>query len=300
MTKRSFYPFGILFLSSIFFLLLLSQCNILGKNLNNADLSGFKTNNQAHIDSMLRSASRQAALGFADSAQLISQNLIKGLKGAMDTLNPDFRKLEQTIATLGRMSRHQLDSLGQTLEARLNGLKANIQDEELKKFLIGLIEESTGTLKKQTRSALSDMIQKALDDFDAETAKEKVQLIVRGALDDSTQMMARALVREALQPTVDTILNRVEKLVRKDLPFIQRQAQQLLIALGLVAMAIIGWFWYQRRRYARLVSLLTYQIDKIPSQELYDELTKRIRSEAQRSELEPLLRQTLQDQGINT
>jgi hypothetical protein len=92
----------------------------------------------------------------------------------------------------------------------------------------------------------------------------------------------------------------VEKLVRKDVPFIQRQAQQLLIALGLVAMAIIGWFWYQRRRYARLVSLLTYQIDKIPSQELYDELTKRIRSEAQRSELEPLLRQTLQDQGINT
>ncbi len=280
-------------------LFLFSQCNILGKNLNNADLARFKASNQIYLDSMARSASQQAAMGFADSARLISQNLIIGLKGVMDTLDPDFKKLEYRIAALGKMSRIQLDSLGQTLEARLDGLKDNVKDEELKKFLISIIEESTGSLKKQTKSMLSDMIQKALDDFDAETAREKVQLIVRGALDDSTQVLAQELVHSALQPTVDSIMGRIEKLVRKDVPFVQRQAQQLLIALGLVAIAIIGWFWYQRRRYARLVGLLTYQIDKIPSQELYDELTKRIRNEAQQAELEPLLRQTLKEQGIN-
>lgn len=288
---------GILFAFSLLFTL--SQCHILGKNLNNADLSRFKAANQVHLDSMARSASRQAALGFADSAQLISQNLIIGLKGVMDTLDPDFKKLERRIADLGGMSRKQLDSLGHTLELRLNGLKNNIQDDELKKYLIGMIEESTGSLKKQTKTMLSDMIQKALNDFDAETAREKVQLIIRGALDDSTQVLAQELVHSALQPTVDSIMGRIEKLVRKDVPFVQRKAQQILIVLGLIAMAIIGWFWYQRRRYARLVGLLTYQIDKIPSQELYDELTKRIRSEAQQAELEPLLRQTLKEQGIN-
>lgn len=286
-------------ISGIALLFLCTQCNILGKNLQNADLSGFKANNQAYIDSMIRSAGREAALGFSDSAQLISRNLILGLKGAMDTLDPDFKKMERKIAELGQMSRTQLDSLGEVLERRLGGLKADIQDEELKKFLIGLIEESTGSLKMQTKSLLSDMIQQALDDFDAQTAREKVQLIVRGAMDDSTRLLARELVHGALQPTVDTIMQRIEKLVQKEVPFVQRKAQQLLVALGLVSMAIIGWIWYQRRRYARLVSLLTYQIDKIPSQELYDELTKRIRNEAQRTELEPLLRQTLKEQGIN-
>ncbi|MBK6995985.1 MAG: hypothetical protein IPH31_14075 [Lewinellaceae bacterium] len=39
--------------------------------------------------------------------------------------------------------------------------------------------------------------------------------------------------------------------------------------------------------------MLTYEIDKIPSQTLYDELTKRIRNEAQKNELEPLLRDVL-------
>jgi len=64
--------------------------------------------------------------------------------------------------------------------------------------------------------------------------------------------------------------------------------------------AIIGWVWYQRRRYAKLVRVLTYEIDKIPSQTLYDELTKRIRNEAQKNELEPLLRKSLKETGLNT
>ncbi len=297
--NHSFSSFLAGIVGGAFLLFMFTQCNILGKNLDRADLSGFQTKNQPYIDSMIRSAGREVALGFSDSAQLISRNLILGLKGAMDTLDPDFKKMERKIAELGQMSRSQLDSLGQVLERRLSSLKADIQDEELKKYLIGMIEESTGSLKKQTKSLLSDMIQKALDDFDAQTAREKVQLIVRGALDDSTRLMARELVHGALQPTVDTIMERIEKLVHKDVPFVQRKAQQLLIAIGLVSMAIIGWIWYQRRRYARLVSLLTYQIDKIPSQELYDELTRRIRNEAQRTELEPLLRQTLKEQGIN-
>ena len=280
-------------------LLFNTGCNILKNNLDNADLTKFRAKNQAQIDSLLRSASRSATLGIADTAKLISQNLLIGLKGSMDTLDPDFQKLKLKIEELGNLSQSQLDSLGKKLEARLNGLKANIKDEELKKFLISMIEESTGKLKTQTKTILSDMMQDALDSFDAETAKQKLQLIVRGVLDDSTKIQAERLVNGALQPTVDTILARIEKIVHKDVPFIQRQAKNLLFALAALAAAIIGWVWYQRRRYAKLVSVLTYNIDKIPSQELYDELTKRIREDAQKTELEPLLRKTLKEQGIN-
>ncbi len=281
-------------------LLLLAGCNLLKTNVDNVELSKFRIKNQAQLDSLLRSVTRSAALGFADTAQLISRNLLIGLKGSMDTLDPDFQKLKLKIEELGNLSDAQLAKLGNQLEMRVKNLKADIKDEDLKKFLISVIEESTGTLKKQTKTMLSDMIQNALNNFDAETAKEKVQIILNGALGDSTKIKAQELVSSALQPTMDSLFKRIEKIVHKDVPFVERQAKKLLLALAALAAGIIGWIWYQRRRYARLVSILTYQIDKIPSKELYDELTKRIRNQTQKEELEPLLRETLKEQGINT
>ncbi|MFN0216876.1 MAG: hypothetical protein ACKVT2_21680 [Saprospiraceae bacterium] len=296
--KMKFNLLGTLLLLGLF--LLTTGCHLLKKNVDNVELSKFRVNNQTHIDSLVRYAARSAALGIADTAQLITKNLILGLKGSMDTLDPDFQKLKLKIEELGSLSEAQLAKLGNQLELRVKNLKDDIKDEELKKFLISIIEESTGKLKAQTRTMLSDMIQNALNSFDAETAKEKLQVIISGALGDSTKIKAQELVSGALRPTVDTILARIEKIVRKDVPFVQRQANKLLVALAALSAAIIGWVWYQRRRYAKLVSVLTYEIDKIPSQTLYDELTKRIRNEAQKNELEPLLRQVLKDQGVNS
>ena len=295
--KQCIKNFGLLLLATLF--LSSIGCNLLKTNVDRVDLSKFRAKNQAQLDSLLRSASRSAALGLADTAQLITKNLLIGLKGSMDTLDPDFQKLKLKIEELGNLSQAQLDALGAKLETRLNGLKKNLKDEELAKFFTDIIEESTGKLKKQTKTMLSDMINEALKSFDAETANEKLQIILHGALGDSTRIKAQLLVNQALQPTVDSILSRVEKIVHRDVPFIQRQAKNLLLALAALAAAIIGWVWYQRRRYARLVSLLTYQIDKIPSQDLYDELTKRIRNEAQKEQLEPLLREVLKEQGVN-
>lgn len=295
--KQSLNSIGLLLLAIL--CLASVGCNLLKTNVDRVDLSKFRAKNQAQLDSLLRSASRSAALGLADTAQLITRNLLIGLKGSMDTLDPDFQKLKLKIEELGNLSQAQLDALGVKLETRLNGLKKNLKDEELAKFFTDIIEESTGKLKKQTKTMLSDMINEALKSFDAETANEKLQIILHGALGDSTRIKAQLLVNQALQPTVDSILSRVEKIVHKDVPFIQRQAKNLLLALAALAAAIIGWVWYQRRRYARLVSLLTYQIDKIPSQDLYDELTKRIRNEAQKEQLEPLLREVLKEQGVN-
>lgn len=295
--KQCIKSFGLLLLATLF--LSSIGCNLLKTNVDRVDLSKFRAKNQAQLDSLLRSASRSAALGLADTAQLITKNLLIGLKGSMDTLDPDFQKLKLKIEELGNLSQAQLDALGAKLETRLNGLKKNLKDEELAKFFTDIIEESTGKLKKQTKTMLSDMINEALKSFDAETANEKLQIILHGALGDSTRIKAQLLVNQALQPTVDSILSRVEKIVHRDVPFIQRQAKNLLLALAALAAAIIGWVWYQRRRYARLVSLLTYQIDKIPSQDLYDELTKRIRNEAQKEQLEPLLREVLKEQGVN-
>ena len=296
--KMIFQPLGLLLVVCL--LLQALSCNILNQNLGKADLTKFRKNNQTQIDSLLRSAGMHTVLGASDTVAYLTkraaQGLKEGLKGLSDTLDPEVKKI---IERIGNLSATQLDSLGERLESRLRSLKGEIKDEDLKKFLLDMVEEATGKMKKQTRTALSDMIQNALDSFDAETARDKLQIILTGALGDSTKIKAQELVNGALQPTMDSLFKRIEKIVHKDVPFVEKQARKLLLALAALSAAIIGWVWYQRRRYAKLVSLLTYEIDKIPSQTLYDELTKRIRNEAQKNELEPLLRETLKEQGIN-
>jgi hypothetical protein len=298
-SKMNIKSLGILFLFTA--VLFATGCNILSNNLKNVDLSEFRSKNQTHLDSLLRSMGMNATLGVSDTVRFLANNasngLLQGLKGFSDTLDPDVKKV---VDRLGSLTEKELDSIMLRAKVHLRDLKGEIKDKELADFLLKIVEDATGKLKKQTRSALSDMIQKALNDFDAETANEKLQIILQGALGDSTKVKAQELVSGALQPTVDSIMKRIEKIVHKDVPFVQKQAKNLLFALAALAALIIGWVWYQRRRYARLVSILTYQIDKIPSQELYDELTKRIRNETQKEALEPLLRETLKESGINT
>lgn len=280
-------------------LVYLSACGVLKKEVDRVDVDALLRRTQPELDSLAIQAGRSATIGASEKAYLISQNLIQGLKGVTDTLDPDIRKIMRTIDSLGNLTDAQLVQLGETLETRLNRLKDSIKDEDLKKFLIGAIEEMTGKLRKETRYLLSDMIQASLDSLGTASSKEKIRLIIRDILGDSTQRQAQLLIQGALQPTIDTILRGVDRIVNKDVPFVQKQASKLLILLALLAAGIIGFVWYQRTKYAKLVSLLTYEIDKIPSQATYDELTHKIKNEAQKTGLEPLLRETLKEQGIN-
>ena len=280
--------------------LLISACGTLRNEVDKIDIKKFLQKTQPELDSLAYSAGQYATLGATDKAHLLSKSLIQGLKGAADTLDPDIRKIMRTIDSLGNLTDAQLNQLGQTLEIRLDRLKSSIKDEDLKRFLIGMIEEATGKLRKETKYLLSDMIQASLDSLGTASSKEKIRLIINDLLGDSTQRQAQILIQGALQPTIDTILRGVDRIVNKDVPFVQKQASKLLILLAMLAAGIIGFVWYQRTRYAKLVSLLTYQIDKIPSQTTYDELTHKIQNEAQKTGLEPLLRDSLKEQGINT
>ena len=290
-------------LSALFFALALAgiaSCGMLKNEVDRVDVKSLLLKTRPEIDSIAYYAGQNATMGAGSKAHVISQSLLQGLKGAADTLDPDIQKIMRTIDSLGNLTDAQLVQLGQTLENRLDRLKNSIKDEDLKKFLIGTIEEMTGRLRKDTRYLLSDMIQASLDSLGSASSKEKIRSIIDNLLGEQTQQQAQVLIQGALQPTIDTILRGVDKIVHRDVPFVQKQASKLLTLLALLAAGIIAFVWYQRIKYARLVGLLTYQIDKIPSQTLYDELTKRIKADAQKSGLEPLLRETLKEQGINT
>ncbi len=282
-------------------ILVLASCSTMLKDqVDKIDVDAFLQKSKTGIDSLSISAGRYATVGASEKAQLFSKSLIQGLKGSVDTLDPDIQKIMRTIDSIGNLSDAQLNKLGENLEARIARLKDSIKDEELARFLLKTLESVTGKLRDDTKNLLSDMIQTSLDSLGAASSKDKIRAIIDDLLGEDTKKQASALVQGALQPTMDTLLARIDKIVHKDVPFVQRQANKLLTLLALLSAGIIGFVWYQRRKYARLVALLTYQIDKLPSKEHYDELTKRIKNEAQKTGLEPLLRETLKEQGINT
>ena len=274
---------------------LLFSCN-LEKSLN---LSKVLTDAQPAVDSLAKGAGRNAGEGLEESVKGITQQFLSGLKGATDTLNPDIIRIEKVLDSIGSLSALQLVKLGDTLNIQIARVKGQIDSKKIQKFLVSTLEQLTGKLSKGTKNLLSNMIQTTLDSLNTKASQQKISMIVAGLLNDSAKARVQAFVSGALQPTIDSITNKVDHIVHKDLPFVQREASLLLWSLGILAAAIIGFVWYQRRRYARLSEILTYQINKIPMQGAYDDLTQHISAQTQSENLEQLLRATLKKQGIN-
>jgi hypothetical protein len=272
--------------------LLLTSCS-LSKSLDKTLASA-----RPGVDTLTRDAGRNLAGGFSDSAALLAQRLISGLKGAADTLDPDIRKLYHVIDSIGSLSSDQLVKLGNTLDSQLVKLKGQIDTKKLQQILTSTLEQLTGTLNRQTKNLLANAIQQALSSLKTDSSKRKIDTLVANILSDTTRARLAAFLNGALTPTIDTILAHTHTAVKEDLPFVKQQAVWLLCAVGAIAAALIGWVGYQRRRYARLVEIMTYHIDKLSNQGAYDELTHNIQQSTQAENLEPLLRETLQRQGL--
>ena len=288
---------------------LLVGCNLLDTMVNRAVIRnlGKGTKSKAVIDSAVEDMAQHAVIGANRETAGISRALVQGLKGSVDTLDPDIRKamkrIDGIIDSVGYLSNAQVALIFQTVSDRIEHIKGQVKDEQLKKFFMDAIASTvartTHQIDVQGRSIVANMLMKTLDELNTDSARRKIAAIRDSLLNDATNARIQRTVLTAVEPTLDTLTNRIDRIVNKNIPMVQRYAYQWLIALGLVAAAIIGWVWYQRRRYLRIVKLMTLQIDKIPDKQTYDDLVGRIRHNAQAESLEPLLRDVLQDQGIN-
>jgi hypothetical protein len=266
----------------------LSSCNLLKNMVDRVDLKKALATTSPSVDTLAARAGRNLTSGA-----------VSGLKGFADTLDPDVQRLKQIIDSLGHLTDLQLRNLGITLDSDLIRLKNEIKDSTLKNFLDNLLTGLEKNLNKNTKYLLSNMLQAALDSLSSTSSKQKISSLVTSLLNDSARMAAQKFVSAALQPALDSLAFTVNHVVHEELPFIKNQAYWLLAGVAVLAAALIGWVWFQRRRYARLLEILTQHIDSIPSPDLYDRLTKDIQAHARNENLEPLLRATLKKQGIN-
>lgn len=81
----------------------------------------------------------------------------------------------------------------------------------------------------------------------------------------------------------------------RGLSFAQSNINQILLLIGLLSTAIIGFFKYQKDKYNNLVRNLTLEIENMGDSEARKQLKKNIRTKTTAAKLEPLLRGILID-----
>lgn len=113
------------------------------------------------------------------------------------------------------------------------------------------------------------------------------------------------LLGERTRLAVDSLLvsagDRIRQVTREEESFLTRNITEILWTAGgiLALLLVLGGFVFRKNRdYRRMLDLLTSEIDAMPDQEKYDELTGRIHREAVRAGVEPKLRDFLEARGM--
>ena len=246
------------------------------------------------LDTLGRRLSANMLMGLSDSSKKALDNILNNVNGALDKLklDPQIKKLLSAISTMGDTTSLQITKLGNNIHWQIGRMQGDVND---------VIDKLSSALDKDAAKLVNDIIQSALNAATSTASKAKIDSIISNALDKNTDSKAQRLVTSALQPTIDSLAIKIDSIVHKDVSFVQKRAVLLLIALGIVSIAIIAFVWYEKSKYARLVKILTYQIDKMPTENVgaYDDLTHKIQAHAQNEDQEPLLSKVLKVQGIN-
>ena len=165
-------------------------------------------------------------------------------------------------------------------------------------------EATTGSLSRIREELLGDKTAEALQVLMAKTlagiASDSSAAALREQLIGSkTNIAITAIVDSAMMAVARRFNSEISPALNKDIGFLQKNAKELLLFLALLAIGIIAFVWYQRRRYLKMTTLISSQIYEMQNQESYDELTKRIKSKAIELGLEPQLRKLLKENGLS-
>lgn len=195
--------------------------------------------------------------------------------GLTDTLEVVLNKLAVNLTT----------NLTDTVLSQLNSEQTTKQLQAFKASLLD--DETTALVSKSLQQIIVDLpLQSIADQMRNDLLGEDTKLALAGMVDTSMSIVVSRLDSD-ISPVIDVKLD-----------FIQRYAKELLLVIGLLALGIIAFVWWQRRKYHKLVGLLAGKIDEIPDQHVYDRLTTDIRSRAVEEGLEPTLKDVLNEYGL--
>ncbi|HEY0042347.1 MAG TPA: hypothetical protein VGB71_16860 [Flavisolibacter sp.] len=257
--------------------------------------------------------------GVSQNAEAIARNLMTGInKGLSDSSFKQnlYGLIDSLVATAGNSANRSAKNIIDTLTSeKLALFTARLVEEatgeKLKTNLANLREELIGaTTTDRIKFLVSTAVASALnDETNARVAKLRDELLgdatnyqlsrLRDSLlGDRTALAVKTILDSALRSTSNFLQNDLRKGIDSNASIIQKYAVRWLLLLGAIAAVIIFLVWRSKQKYAKTVTVLTSQINSIPNQQLYDELTYRIKEKAVETGVEPTLRKVLQENGL--
>jgi len=267
----------------LFGLFLINGCSVwkgVGSNLGDGLMESFENR-----DSLLSSMGGNITKGARDS--IINDKTKQNINNLVDSIivnlstaaNYNFSVLIDSV--LGEVLQARLRQIGGTLNTQVADIRNELLGENTDSKIAALREELIGVNAKNNIADLRD---------------ELIGLKTKNMLDSLIYSASNALILK-----YNEIQPRLSKDIRSETGFIQQNASTLLwSAGGVIALliAIVGYIIIKGNKIKKISELLTLQINRIPDQKDYDEVTKKIKAKAQEESLEPELRKILDKQGI--
>ncbi|MES2881474.1 MAG: hypothetical protein V4676_04945 [Bacteroidota bacterium] len=262
--------------------------NDLGSGLNNNTEAIGKNLITGVQKGLSDSAFRQRMYQFADSlvgSAGLSAN--KGLKAIMDTLLSE-KWIVFTRAVVEEATGKKLNDNIVLLRNNLLGAETNARIKTI------VATAMNGVLNEETELRIARL----REQLTGAPLTSNLMILRDSLVGQKTKAAIASIVDSAMTTFAYRLKNDVKDAVDDNASFIEKYAGRLLLLLGGIAAVIIFLVWRIKQKYLRMATVLTAQINTIPNQQAYNELTARIKEKAMDAGLEPTLRKMLDQNGL--
>ena len=290
---------AILYFLFLFALSMLPSC-ILFKSLDkSAEDAVVRLDNRYHInlDSLAHDLAENATIGLIDGLADDSSQI---------KMNQVFRELLKQFS----------DSLNIMIVESRNSLLNEQTDSLLKQR----IEKLTLVLKTELKKLLDDpmsteidiLLNKLTDHFTSKESIDKFRVLRDTLLGTELKALTDSIVRSAIRNAMDEVskyydlklknkidntISNAEDISNKTIGNL-RKLIWLLGLVGFVLIVVTGYFYLQGKKNKDTLKVITFQIDKIKEQKIYDELVRSIREKSTERGLEKHLQTILKEQDL--